>query len=142
MDSLQRFVDAQDTTYRVAYQEMKMGRKKSHWIWFIFPQLRGLGKSAMSKLYGLTPEEAQNYLQHPILSLRLEHILHVLLSNGNKDIEDIMGSKIDAMKLQASMTLFDYFKPNDIYEGVLDVFFDGKRHGPTILMLQNNVQGK
>ena len=132
MDSLQRFIDAQDNEYRIAYAEMKRGRKRSHWIWFIFPQICGLGKSMMSKRYGLTLKEAKEYLLHPILSLRLRNILFVLMIHNGKDINKIMGGELDALKLQASLTLFDYLSPNDIFDSVLDIFYQGKRHKETL----------
>ena len=135
MDSLQRFIDAQDDTYRIAYKEIKSGKKLGHWIWFIFPQLIGLGKSEMSYEYGLTIEEAKLYLQHPILSIRLRNILKVLLEHKNKDITAIMGNELDAMKLQASMTLFDWFMPDDIFKQVMNVFYNGHRHQKTLDIL-------
>lgn len=139
MDSLQRFIDAQDDKYRIAYAEIKRGKKANHWIWFIFPQLLGLGKSEMSHKYGLTLLEAKRYLQHPILSLRLRNILKVLLKHKDKDICRIMGYDLDAMKLQASMTLFDWFSPNDIFKEVLDAFFNGYKHQKTLDII-NHVQ--
>lgn len=132
MDLLQRFIDAQDRTYRIAYAEIKQGRKRGHWIWFIFPQLLGLGKSFMSNKYGLTIKEAGLYLKHPILSLRLRNILKELLKHEDKDICVIMGTDLDAMKLQASMTLFDWLSPNDIFHKVLDAFFNGYKHQKTL----------
>ena len=111
----------------------------NHWIWFIFPQLYGIGKSDMSRRYGLTVDEAELYLQHPILSLRLRNILKQLLRHKDKDINCVMGCGLDAMKLQASMTLFDWFSPNDIFGQVLDVFFGGYKHKQTLNIL-NHVQ--
>lgn len=111
----------------------------SHWIWFIFPQPRGLGKSTMSWEYGLTIEEARSYLEHPVLSLRLRHIIQALLTHAGEDIVDIMGSRLDSLKLQASMTLFDSLSPADVFEEVLDVFYDGQRHEETLILL-NDVQ--
>ena len=132
MDLLQRFIDAQDRTYRIAYAEIKQGRKRSHWIWFIFPQLLGLGKSLMSNMYGLTVKEAELYLRHPILSLRLRNILKELLKHKDRDICEIMGTDLDAMKLQASMTLFNWLSPKDIFQKVLDAFFNGYKHQKTL----------
>ena len=134
MKSLQRFIDAQDSEYRVAYAEIKRGKKVSHWIWYIFPQLYGLGHSEMSKKYGLTVPEAVEYLKHPILSLRLRNILKELLRHKNKDIVTIMGS-LDALKLQASMTLFSLLCPNDIFDTVLDSFYKGQLHKETINLI-------
>ena len=134
MDLLQRFVDAQDSEYRIAYAEMKSGKKKSHWIWYVFPQLSGLGSSEMSKRYGLTVDEAILFLDHPILSLRLRNILKILLEHKDKDIVRIMG-ELDALKLQASMTLFNEFSPDDIFDEVLNVFYGGQKHQKTLNLI-------
>lgn len=139
MDLLQRFVDAQDSEYRIAYAEMRRGKKISHWIWYIFPQLYGLGSSEMSKRYGLTVDEAVLFLDHPILSLRLRNILKILLEHKDKDIVRIMG-ELDALKLQASMTLFNEFSPDDIFGEVLDVFYEGQKHQKTLNLIYH-VQG-
>ena len=139
MDSLQRFIDAQDSEYRIAYAEMNRGKKTSHWIWYIFPQLSGLGSSEMSKRYGLTVDEAILFLDHPILSLRLRNILKILLEHKDKDIVRIMG-ELDALKLQASMTLFNEFSPDDIFGEVLDVFYEGQKHQKTLNLIYH-VQG-
>ena len=139
MDLLQRFVDAQDSEYRIAYAEIRRGKKTSHWIWFIFPQLYGLGVSEMSKRYGLTVKEAVLFLKHPVLSLRLRNILKILLEHKDKDIVRIMG-ELDALKLQASMTLFNEFSPNDIFGEVLDVFYEGQKHQKTLNLIYH-VQG-
>lgn len=93
----------------------------------------------MSDTYGLAVDEASDYLQHPILGLRLKNITNQLLKHKDKDIVDIMGTGLDAMKLQASMTLFDYFSPNDVFGQALDVFFDGHKHQKTLDIL-NYVQ--
>ena len=137
MDLLQRFIDAQDHMYRVAYSEMLNGKKKTHWIWFIFPQLFGVGKSTTSKYYGLTLNETQLYLSHPILSLRLRNILNVLLKHKGKNIVSIMGGELDAKKLNASMTLFDYYQPNDIFEQVIEAFFSGNKHQQTLNIINH-----
>ena len=136
MDALQRFIDAQDENYRTAYREMGGGRKRSHWIWFVFPQLAGLGSSEMSRTYGLRHDEVVPYLRHPILSLRLRNICDVLLSHRGKDIVGMMGGELDALKLQASMTLFDHFSPDDVFGRVLNAFFQGKRHEKTLELIR------
>ena len=125
--NLQRFVDIQQTDYATALQEMKDGQKQSHWIWYIFPQLRGLGRSSYSWIYGLADtEEAQAYLDHPVVGPRLREVTQAVLAHQGKDVVAIMGSSIDAMKLRSSMTLFDACSPNDIFRNVLDAFFEGK----------------
>lgn len=122
---LERFVTAQAMAYDTAYEEMSEGHKRGHWIWYIFPQQKGLGHSYNSEYYGLDGEgEARAYLSHPILGKRLRDICEVLLRHeGKRDIDLIMGSGIDVLKLQTSMNLFNRISPNDIFERVLEAFF-------------------
>ncbi len=121
---LQRFVDAQDSDYAKALGELKAGRKSSHWIWYIFPQQKGLGRSENSKFYGLDGEgEAQAYIAHPLLGERLRECCRALLQHKGKDIADIMGSHIDVLKLQSCMNLFNRVSPNDVFAEVLTEFF-------------------
>lgn len=122
---LQRFIEAQNSahTYANALQEIERGQKMSHWIWYIFPQLKGLGHSKISQFYGLADQgEAEAFFAHPILKSRLLEISKVLLKHKGKDISSIMGD-IDAVKLQSSMTLFDFISPNDIFRQVLKTFY-------------------
>lgn len=125
-----RFLEAQDSPrndYAIALSEIQNGEKTSHWIWYIFPQLRGLGHSYMSDYYGITGrDEAEAYLQHPILGFRLREITEALLKHSDKTAVEILG-KIDALKVRSCMTLFDSISPNDIFEKVLDQFFDSER---------------
>jgi ADP-ribosylglycohydrolase/uncharacterized protein (DUF1810 family) len=131
--NLARFVSAQDTDYDIALQEMKSGKKCSHWIWYVFPRLRGLGHSSYSWVYGLADvEEANAYLVHPVLGHRLKEITSVLLTHTDEKAATLMGSTIDAMKLRSSMTLFNAVAPNDIFQQVLDAFFDGKGDAGTL----------
>lgn len=122
---LERFIDAQKEFYEKALDEIRKGRKTSHWIWYIFPQQKGLGHSHNSEFYGLEGiEEAAAYWAHPILSARLREICEALLTHkGNRDIDFIMGSRVDVMKLQTSMNLFNKVAPNDIFAKVLEAFF-------------------
>lgn len=130
---LQRFIDMQQTDYATALQEMKDGQKRSHWIWYIFPQLRGLGHSSYSWIYGLADtEEAKAYLDHPVLGPRLREVTQAVLTHRGKDIVSIMGSSIDALKLCSSMPLFDAVSPNGIFRTVLDAFFEGKGNGRSL----------
>lgn len=130
---LQRFIDMQQTDYATALQEMKDGQKRSHWIWYIFPQLRGLGHSSYSWIYGLADtEEAKAYLDHPVLGPRLREVTQAILTHRGKDIVSIMGSSIDALKLCSSMPLFDAVSPNGIFRTVLDAFFEGKGNGRSL----------
>ena len=121
---LLRFLDAQEFAYTQALSELKEGRKQSHWIWYIFPQQKGLGHSYNSKFYGLDSEgEARAYVEHEILGDRLRECCKALLLHKDKDIKYIMGSGIDVLKLKTSMCLFNKVSPNDVFEEVLDAFF-------------------
>lgn len=125
--SLDRFLAAQDDMYAIALREIKNGKKNSHWIWYIFPQLRGLGKSQPSYEYGISGyEEAKAYLAHPILSARLVEISEALLEHAGRDIVEILGHT-DAMKLRSSMTLFAIVSdPDSVFHRVLNCFYGGK----------------
>ena len=113
---------------------MKNGRKTSHWIWFIFPQLKSLGRSANAQYYGIENlDEAKEYLADKILRERLLEISSALLELPNKDIEYIMGSPIDAKKLQSSMTLFHLAEPTcEIFMKVLEKYFCGQLDSMTV----------
>lgn len=123
--NLDRFLEAQERDYPIALKEMQEGRKVSHWIWYIFPQKKGLGRSYNSQFYGLDGiGEAQAYLAHPILGERLRTICRALLTHSRKrDIEQIMGSHIDVIKLQSSMNLFNKVSPNDVFKDVLEAYY-------------------
>ena len=122
---LDRFVDAQKTSYEKALKEISNGEKTSHWIWYIFPQQKGLGHSHNSEFYGLEGvEEAAAYWAHPILGPRLREICEVLLTHKGKDIDYIMKSRVDVMKLQTCMNLFNKVAPNDVFKKVLESFFN------------------
>ncbi len=126
MGALQRFLDGQRFGYGIALKEMKAGEKHNHWIWYIFPQIKGLGHSPNSKLYGIDGiEEAKAYLQHHVLGVRLREITQEVLSHSDKTIYAIMGAPIDAKKFQSSMTLFDTVSPNDIFAKALNTFYKG-----------------
>ena len=122
---LERFLTAQASAYEDALEEIRSGRKHGHWIWYIFPQQKGLGHSYNSEYYGLEgTDEARAYIAHPVLGERLREISQALLIHeGKKDIDSIMGSSIDVLKLQTCMNLFNRVSPNDIFEKVLDAFF-------------------
>lgn len=138
--NLERFVEAQDTEpfgdYQHALAEMRAGRKRGHWIWYIFPQMRGLGHSPNSYTFGISGlEEAKAYLAHEVLGPRLREITGALLMNQGIPVDVLMGWEVDAMKLRSSMTLFDAASPNDIFDEVLETFFDGSRCRRTLSML-------
>ena len=122
---LERFLTAQAADYADALDDIRNGRKRGHWIWYIFPQQKGLGHSYNSEYYGLDGiDEARAYLVHPVLGPRLREISEALLTHeGKRDIDAIMGSSIDVLKLQTCMNLFNRVSPNDIFEKVLDAFF-------------------
>lgn len=132
---LQRFIDAQERDYATALAEIRAGRKQSHWIWYIFPQLRGLGRSSNFYLYGIENlAEAGAYLAHPVLGARLREITEVLLAIEGKTAIQILGG-IDAMKVLSSMTLFDTVSPNDVFGQVLDKYYAGRKDPMTKKML-------
>ena len=134
--SLDRFVEAQEDMYDIALDEIKNGRKKSHWMWYIFPQLRGLGESDMSYTYGIDGlDEAKAYLDHPLLSARLMEISEALLEHEGKDIYNIMGD-IDDMKLKSSMTLFAIaIEEDSVFHEVLECFYNGEMDDYTVELL-------
>ena len=124
---LQRFIEAQNDSYDQALKEIRNGRKLTHWIWYIFPQMKGLGFSYNSEYYGITSlQEAKDYLENELLRKRLFEITESLLMHKGKDIESIMGD-IDALKLKSSMTLFDAVQPGSVFSEVLDEFYGGER---------------
>ena len=129
---LYRFVEAQDKNYEIALAEIKAGKKQTHWIWYTFPQLKGLGKSAFADYYGIQDmQEAKQYLAHPKLGKRLRECAEALLAVEGKGVRDIFG-ELDAMKVRSSMTLFDLVSPNDLFAQVLEQYYDGKRCELTI----------
>lgn len=125
---LNRFCEALDFAYELALGEMRAGRKRSHWIWYVFPQVKGLGRSYNARYYALDGvEEARQFLNDEELGGRLREITEVVLEHRDIDVEGLMNGEIDAIKLRSSMTLFDLVSPNDIFAQVLDAFFDGNR---------------
>lgn len=135
--NIDRFLEAQNNgRYEQALAEIKNGRKESHWIWYIFPQLRGLGYSRRAQYYGIkSRDEAEDYLKNHTLRQRLEEITHALLLHSDKTTETILGG-IDALKMRSCMTLFDAISPNDVYAEVLESFYDGVRCKRTLQMLK------
>lgn len=135
---IERFLTAQDHyAYETALEEIKEGHKQSHWIWYIFPQIRGLGHSPMSQMYGIASlAEAKAYLEEPTLAARLREITGELLKHKDMAADDIFGG-LDATKVRSCMTLFDLVSPSDIFEEVLDTFYDGKRCRRTLRIVQS-----
>ncbi|NVO31698.1 DUF1810 domain-containing protein [Hymenobacter lapidiphilus] len=136
MPTLQRFLDAQQATYPTALAEIRNGRKRSHWMWFIFPQLRGLGFSETARFYGITDAaEAAAYLAHPVLGPRLVEICEALLQLDSSDATRIFGSP-DDLKLRSSMTLFGAAPGAPaVFGRVLERFYDGRPDAKTLALL-------
>jgi uncharacterized protein (DUF1810 family) len=126
--NLQRFVTAQNAggTHDRAVEELRRGRKTSHWMWFVFPQIAGLGHSHTSRTYAISSlEEARSYLRHPVLGPRLRECAAIVATSPARTAEDIFGG-IDTQKLRSSMTLFLRADPSDaVFQRVLDRYFDG-----------------
>lgn len=123
---LERFVSAQQGAYEGALRELRAGRKTGHWIWFIFPQLAGLGRSEMSRYYGIESlEEARAYLEHPVLGPRLRECISAVLATPGSTADAIFGS-LDAMKVRSSMTLFHRTAPEErLFVDVLERLYRG-----------------
>lgn len=134
-EGLERFVKAQKRDYQLALAEVRAGKKQSHWIWYIFPQMYGLGHSCYANLYGIRDKkEAEEYLKHKILGKRLREITMALLEHDACSAEDIFGN-LDAMKVRSSMTLLDIVSPEDIFDEILNKFYANQRCDITIRML-------
>jgi uncharacterized protein (DUF1810 family) len=134
---LERFVKAQDGVHTQALNELRAGRKASHWMWFVFPQLAGLGSSSMSQRYAIgSLAEARAYLDHPVLGPRLVDCARAVLSHPDRTAREIMGSPDDA-KLRSSMTLFALAAAGSepVFQQVLDAFFAGERDPRTVDLL-------
>ncbi len=136
MDSLDRFLKAQMRDYNVALSEIKSGHKRSHWIWYIFPQVKGLGFSSTSEYYGIDGlDEAKKYMQNDTLKNRLIEISEALLGLDSSDASDVTGYP-DDLKLRSSMTLFAEAAPEiEVFQKVLDKFFDGKKDDMTLKII-------
>jgi uncharacterized protein (DUF1810 family) len=135
---LERFVAAQDDggKYLSALAELRAGRKTSHWMWFVFPQIAGLGTSPTSRRYAISSlEEARHYLAHPVLGPRLGEVIRALLHLQGRTASDIFGS-VDAMKLRSSLTLFARAAPdNPLFADALDRYFAGAEDSATLALL-------
>ena len=133
MNDLKRFLDAQEDDFEHALAEIKRGRKQSHWMWYIFPQIAGLGFSSTSKFYAIKDRnEAESYLVHPVLGKRLIEISNALLEVEGKTANQIFGSP-DDVKLKSSMTLFDALEnTNPVFQRVLDKYFNGEKDQRTL----------
>jgi uncharacterized protein (DUF1810 family) len=133
---LEHFVEAQASVYHTVVAELAMGHKETHWMWFIFPQLKELGKSPMAKRFGIaSADEARAYLAHPVLGSRLLECTKLLLTQRNANAFEIFGSP-DELKLRSCMTLFSVTSPQEsAFKQVLDSFFKGKADEVTVKLL-------
>jgi len=135
--TLTRFIDAQESCYAQVANELRAGKKTSHWMWYIFPQLAGLGSSAMSQRYAIADmDEAKAYLAHPVLGPRLRECCAIVLGHKGLTAHAIFGSP-DDLKLRSCMTLFDAVAPDSVFAQVLDQFYDSGRDERTVGILKN-----
>ena len=139
--NLTRFLDAQKSDYSTALAEIKNGKKRSHWMWYIFPQIHGLGFSETSIFYAIkNVQEAEDFLNDPVLGKRLIDICNELLNQKTNDAYQIFGSP-DNVKLRSSMTLFSSLKNTDpVFQKVLDKFFQGEKDGKTLSMIEEEIK--
>lgn len=135
-EGLRRFLSAQERDYDRALEEIRGGRKRSHWMWYIFPQIQGLGFSSTAQYYGVKDlEEAKDYMEHPLLSARLVEISEALLTLPTDNATAVMGYP-DDLKLCSCMTLFEQAKPEEpVFGKVLDKFYGGERDARTLAIL-------
>jgi uncharacterized protein (DUF1810 family) len=136
-DDLQRFIVAQECVYTAVEAELRMGRKQTHWMWFIFPQLRGLGSSAMAHRYGIDSlAEARAYLEHPLLGDRLRTCTSLVLAARGRTLREILGEP-DDMKFRSSMTLFSLASsdPKNVFCQALELYCDGHLDEKTLALL-------
>jgi uncharacterized protein (DUF1810 family) len=141
MPDLSRFIDAQKHDYQTAFNEIKSGRKRSHWMWYVFPQIQGLGTSSTSRFFAIRDRaEAAAFIRHPVLGSRLIAISNELLSLPGNDAYSIFGSP-DDMKLKSCMTLFAALNdPDPVFQSVLEKFFNSQPDVRTIALLNNETR--
>ena len=134
---LERFVEAQDRVYAAVKEELAAGNKTSHWMWFVFPQLKALGRSSIAKHYGIESRgEALAYWQHPVLGMRLKESTELVLAATGKTVHEIFGSP-DDLKFRSCMTLFAQVASEEpVFSQALELFFDGKSDAMTLSLLQ------
>ena len=136
--NLSRFIDAQERTYKGAMLELARGRKDSHWTWYIFPQIDGLGKSDTAKFYSIKSlEEARAYLEHEVLGPRIIEACEILLALKDVSMDEVMGFP-DDLKLLSSMTLFEALsKSNSIFTRIIEIYFDSERDEATLEIIKS-----
>ncbi len=137
--NLTRFITAQKDVYSEVVRELRNERKRTHWMWFIFPQAAGLGFSPTSQFYAIkSADEAMHYLNHPLLGKRLKECTSILLNGGERSAERIFGQP-DTMKFRSSLTLFAGISaPGSVFEQALEKFFEGQPDPKTVAFLKNN----
>ena len=137
---LSRFLDAQAGSYATALDELRAGRKQSHWIWYVFPQLAGLGRSAASGYYGVSGlAETRAYLAHPVLGARLRESVAAMLAHASLPADRILGD-VDAMKFRSCLTLFNAAAPEEpLFAAALDTFFGGVPDQRTLQLLGDHL---
>lgn len=134
-NSLDRFLIAQEHSYDTALREIRAGRKRSHWMWYIFPQIAGLGMSYTAQLYSIADiDEARQYFEHPVLGERLIEISRALLTLASSDATAVMGYP-DDLKLRSCMTLFAQVSDDPVFKAVLDKFYGGRADTRTLELL-------
>ena len=134
--NLRRFLDAQERAFDTAMIELRGGSKKSHWMWFIFPQLSGLGHSPTARYYAISSiGEARAYLEHPVLGQRLRQSLEAILPWVERLSADRILGPLDALKLKSSLTLFDQVEPDGMFADALRAFYAGARDERTLALL-------
>ena len=135
--NLNRFIEAQMATYEGVMLELTRGRKESHWIWYIFPQIEGLGKSDIAKLYSIKSlEEGRAYLKHPLLGPRLTEACQILLSLKDASMDEVMGFP-DDLKLLSSMTLFESIADtNSIFTKIIEFYYDDERDSSSLEIIK------
>lgn len=135
MHDLNRFISAQERSYDAALREIKAGQKRTHWMWYIFPQIAGLGFSSTAQFYAISSmQEAKDYYAHPVLGKRLVEISEALLALDTSDAGAVMGYP-DDLKLRSSMTLFFEATGDAVFQKVLDKFYSGKPDSKTLSIL-------
>lgn len=138
---LERFVTAQAANYEDAIAEIRAGAKRSHWMWYVFPQIAGLGRSAMAQRYAIgSRAEAEAYLAHPVVGARLRECVDALQSLDTRDAEAVFGG-VDAAKLRSSLTLFEAAGADGRFAKALDRWFDGRRDAATLRLLDATGEG-
>ncbi len=140
--NLARFTNAQERDYSTALAELKAGQKRSHWVWYVFPQIAGLGRSETSRFYAIASlAEAESYLHHPVLGARLQECAAAILAVKNRSALQIMGSP-DDVKLWSCMTLFAHVAgPDSVFVRVLDAYFGGRQDAETLRLLEQAPAG-